>query len=553
MDRNSLLAVLDPAFLDQLYGFCYRRCPGSAQAEDLCSEIVLAVVEAARQPGEVAVPEAFIWKIAHNVWADRARLQRREAGYSAAGDPEDLLARLPLPEGAGAGPGQALEQEETIQRIFREIAFLSKAYREVMILRYLEGMPIPAVAKALGLPANTVRQRLFYARNAVRNEVAKEMANREDTMNRPLSLQQVDYEMIGTGQPGTGNPWDLCCDRQFSRHVLWLCRNKAATAKEIAQTLNVPMPYVEEELELQCGGGANGYGLLRRLDGGRYINNFILLSQAELREAQAVYTQRIPMICRQTADFVEAHQQEYLDYPYLNKTVTRNLVLWQQIHAIAGSFCGLVGRTLREKYLADVPRAERPFTIYGYRRDGEAGSLFGLDSSQAYGLCGYACVEVYNLYNDEIHPHFRAGHNIAADPALLLAVRAIGGLPVSRLTEEEKEQAAKAIACGYLYREGDTLYTKILVSRREDGESLFAVSRRLEEVLQPEAEDAAAAIAKLVRARVPEHLWGDYPRFNSLANLPVAPKLAEALAKRGLLALPENGIGAEGCWMLVSK
>ena len=40
---------------------------------------------------------------------------------------------------------------------------------------------------------------------------------------------------------------------------------------------------------------------------------------------------------------------------------------------------------------------------------------------------------------------------------------------------------------------------------------------------------------------------------NSLANLPILDAVVERLIELGLLTPPEDGIGAEGCWMSVEK
>ena len=40
---------------------------------------------------------------------------------------------------------------------------------------------------------------------------------------------------------------------------------------------------------------------------------------------------------------------------------------------------------------------------------------------------------------------------------------------------------------------------------------------------------------------------------NSLANLPILDAVVERLIELGLLTHPEDGIGAEGCWMSVEK
>ena len=548
MDRKALLQAIDGRLLNDLYGYCYRRCSNSVQAEDLCSEIVLAVVKAAGRQGEILSADAFIWKTAHNVYADFSYKRRMESehivstGFTGGDGTEAPL----VPTAQAEDMTRQLEEAEQVQCILREIAFLSKAYRDVMVLHYLEGKPISAVAKELGISRNAVRQRLFYARNTVRNEVSK----MEYVNNTPLALQKLDFEIIGTGNCFWGDPRDVCC-RQLSNHIVWLCRNKAASAKEISEALHVPMPYVEEELAIQCSGTNGQYGLLKQLDNGRYAINFLLLDKPELERAQAVFTDRIPLISQIVAEFVETHKEEYLSFPYLNKKVDLNLILWQQISHITHQFSGLVDDILAKEHFPDVPQSGRPFTVFGYRKTGGPEYGCGWDGIDAHNVCGYSYVQVANIYISRVPVHFHCGHNIATDPQLQLAIRAIGGLPVASLSEEEKEPAAKAIECGYLYRDGDRLYTKILVSPYK--EDPFAISNGIQAPFRPEAETMAADLAKQIKAIVPEHLLGDYRYFNSLASLPVLDTLVEALIQRGLLVPPENGPGAEGCWMRVDK
>ncbi len=47
MKTNEILKLIgDKAFLDKIYQFSYRRCNTSYEAEDLCSDIILAVISA---------------------------------------------------------------------------------------------------------------------------------------------------------------------------------------------------------------------------------------------------------------------------------------------------------------------------------------------------------------------------------------------------------------------------------------------------------------------------------------------------------------------------
>ena len=70
---------------------------------------------------------------------------------------------------------------------------------------------------------------------------------------------------------------------------------------------------------------------------------------------------------------------------------------------------------------------------------------------------------------------------------------------------------------------------------------------------EKDAEKVAEKLAALIKSAIPEHLLGEWSFANSLANMPVLDAVVEALIKKGLLTPPENGVGAEGCWMCVEK
>ena len=66
------------------------------------------------------------------------------------------------------------QSEELLDAVYRQIAFLTKAYREVMILFYLDGLSTAEIAVRQNISETAVRQRLFSARKRIKSEV-KEM------------------------------------------------------------------------------------------------------------------------------------------------------------------------------------------------------------------------------------------------------------------------------------------------------------------------------------------------------------------------------------------
>lgn len=379
----------------------------------------------------------------------------------------------------------------------------------------------------------------------------------KENSNKPVALDKMEYVLWGNGSPAWCDPRNVCT-RTFSEHIVWLCHKKPMSASEIAAELNVPTVYVEEELEILRRGDTGKYGMLRKLDNGKYALNFILLDNETFEAATALYREQVPQICEIISSYIEAHKDEYLAFPYLNKRVDMGLILWQQIKDMAEVFSGCVGRLLGKKYFDGIRAPKRPFSIFGYVNKGGEYYGCGRDGTHAQNICGFSEVALHNIYfscaRPYINKHFSCGHNISTDPWLMLTLRAIDGLDVGTLSEQETEHAARAVECGYLYRDGDMLYTKILVNAFSDSDRLFDITGGLRHgYFDAAAEAVAEKMAALIKASVPESLIGEWRFVNELAAMPLINSVVEHLVERGMLTLPENGIGAEGCWAEVER
>jgi DNA-directed RNA polymerase specialized sigma24 family protein len=68
--KKAIKLLSDKEFLDKLYGYAYKRCNTSYEAEDLCSDIVLMILKSIQRGGETQNFYAFAWTVAHRVYAD---------------------------------------------------------------------------------------------------------------------------------------------------------------------------------------------------------------------------------------------------------------------------------------------------------------------------------------------------------------------------------------------------------------------------------------------------------------------------------------------------
>ena len=81
---------------------------------------------------------------------------------------------------------------------------------------------------------------------------------------------------------------------------------------------------------------------------------------------------------------------------------------------------------------------------------------------------------------------------------------------------------------------------------------IYAYRTIVSEVVDETCE-IALQDAKLIKKSVPEYLLGEWRLANNLASMPILDAGVECLIEKGVLTPPEDGIGAEGCWMSVEK
>lgn len=527
-------------FLEKIYGFAYRRCNTSFDAEDLCSNIVIAVISAIHKQNEIKDFYAFVWSIAHRVYADfcdkRNRLQKNisienseMSLLSKTDDIEELI--------------EQITETEHLKTIFRGISFLSKAYRDVMVMYYIDERKIKDIAEHLNISENSVKQRLFSARNIVRKEV--------ETMNeRNLSLKPIRLAISGTGNPFGNDPRSKT-ERMFSQNLIYLCKDKPRSAKELSDELCIPMPYIEEELEIQCRGENGNYGMLRKLDNGKYALNILLVDYNEYDNSNKIYEKRLPEFCKLLTDALKRNEKEILEFPYLSQQNDLRFILWSLISRTVWAFEERINKVIAEKYFNDVAPVNRNFSCVAVAFTDEQESNFGFygsDGIDATQVGRYKSVFVSNIYGRRIEKHFHCGHNIAHDEKLLMLIRAIGGLSIDDLNENEKEIAAKAIECGYLRKNGSLLEPKIIVIDKKDDMDFYNLSFKLNDKMGCLIEEIAKELSQFMKDHIPEYLINEYQIYTQLiAGIRILSGAIEECIQKGLLLEPKNRIGAEGC------
>lgn len=546
MKTNEILKLIgDKAFLDKIYQFSYRRCNTSYEAEDLCSDIILTVISAVHKQEQIENFYAFVWTVARRVYADfcENRTKLRQV-YS-----EDTL-NFELSE-KEIWIDRLIEEtsdRETLKRIFAEIAFLAKAYREVMVLYYLDEMKVKDISKKLNISETTVKQRLFFARNTVRKEV--------ETMNeRNLSLKPVSLAFIGTGNP-SGNDPRTKAERILSQNLVYACKDKAKSAKELSDELCVPMPYIEDEVDIQLKGENGSYGLLRKM-GDKYISNVIIVENSEFNEAGKIYTKHLDKLCEKLKNHLQSHREEFLNFPYLSRQTDLRFILWTLISESVWHLKERVDEILETEYFKEVNQPQRKFTTVGVAIPYGASysvRFYGCDGNETHDFCGYSYVFIRNIYGKRMDRHFYCGQTITNDEKLRLTLKAIGGMDINTLNETQREIAAKAIECGFLRKNGEILEPRIVAIEQKDWENFRNLLRGYYDSIEDIAKEIAEEMYAYMLSHIQKHLLNEYKSYNLLVSgINLLNDLIEKCIAEDLLTEPQQRIGPEGVLLVVER
>lgn len=113
---------------------------------------------------------AIVRNRARDLW--RSRAARPSESLDAR---PDVVAHLAAPAG---DPEQQTARRQQARRIWTAIGTLSRAHREILVLRDFHDLTYAEIAEVLGIPAGTVMSRLHAARGALRTGLEAEGVRR---------------------------------------------------------------------------------------------------------------------------------------------------------------------------------------------------------------------------------------------------------------------------------------------------------------------------------------------------------------------------------------
>jgi RNA polymerase sigma-70 factor (ECF subfamily) len=169
-DRSAGFSEAALEHVDALYGYAVTLTRDQTEAEDLVQETYLRAVRAFGQLLPNSNLKSWLFVIMRNAWLNQLRHTQSGPRFVELDNGQDDFDHWPDP--LVLDPYVVYLRKLERQEVKEAIESLPGLYREVIVLRDIEGFSYQQIATLLGCPAGTVMSRLGRAREKLRRALS---------------------------------------------------------------------------------------------------------------------------------------------------------------------------------------------------------------------------------------------------------------------------------------------------------------------------------------------------------------------------------------------
>lgn len=252
-----------PETIEFLLSAAIHKCESLEDAKDLAQETLLSALCHLSKGGEIRDMKAWLVTVMNRRFYDKLRKKYKlpVISYDAC---SDALADY-------SDHTDELIRQEEAEAVRREIAYLSLIYRDIIVRRYMKNESIEQIAKALKIPAGTVKSRLSGGREQIRKGI--------ETMESYVkqSYEPDELWLCNSGKPGlNGEPMSLVNDDKIAQNLLILAYDSPKTEEELSKAIGIPASYIEPVIKKLIDNE-----LMAKTPSGRVYTDFIIFNRDE--------------------------------------------------------------------------------------------------------------------------------------------------------------------------------------------------------------------------------------------------------------------------------
>lgn len=170
-DQNAFAEIVE-LYQDKLYRICYRMLGNKHEAEDIAQEAFVRAFINIHTFDTNRKFSTWLYRIGTNLCIDRIRKKKPDyyldadvAGTQGLNMYSQIASKEELPE-------QEVLKMEMQDRVQYEISRLPDKYRAVIVLKYMEDLPLQEISDILEMPLGTVKTRIHRGREALRKQLS---------------------------------------------------------------------------------------------------------------------------------------------------------------------------------------------------------------------------------------------------------------------------------------------------------------------------------------------------------------------------------------------
>ncbi|MCL2064156.1 MAG: sigma-70 family RNA polymerase sigma factor [Candidatus Cloacimonetes bacterium] len=244
------------SYKEDIFGFAMSKTKNVDKAEELAQRIVIDVYFSLLKKEHVENVDGYIYRICRNVYARFVNEAVKEQKMY-----QDFSSQVPS--------FVQNDTDEAFHLLRKEISYLSKLQREVIIMYYFQKMSVSEIADKLHLSASAVKWHLFNTRNRLKERI--KMQEHVKTENKPFRFIRNGFWGIQDVNNIDDQATKLCLSRLVSQNILCAAYQAAKTITEIAETICTPASFVEDEVML-----LEEHGLIEKMPGNKYRTNMVI-------------------------------------------------------------------------------------------------------------------------------------------------------------------------------------------------------------------------------------------------------------------------------------
>ena len=237
-------------------------------------------------------------------------------------------------------------QAEQMALLRRELAFIRSDYRHIIVAYYVENKSIREIASLHGMAENTVKSRLFRARELLKEgmSMAREFGKR--------SYNPENIAFVQSGRDGkNGQPWSIISHLLYKNIFLETYENPQ-TAEELSLELGIALPYLEDELEFLVR------EQLLTKENGKYQTAFLIVSREEQRKKHDKHVQVQKELTNKLCRLIDTYMEEdgaKVNCDHIGYEAAKWALLVRTFDYLQYD-CGETASSLMHEYKCDYPQ-----------------------------------------------------------------------------------------------------------------------------------------------------------------------------------------------------